>query len=545
MKCQIIPSSFSLNKIGGLELYTNRKEKTSTDICFRKENFINHKEEIFDKYISEVFILYDSETLKAYVYLKEYTSTNVFYFVLNQGVYIGRSLYELIQKSEDKTININSLYSNTLFNYPIGKSTIIDGAFSIEPGTFVIFDEDIRIFRNATPQKKDNTKTKPSELLKNHLIKLIDNKKPVLLSLTGGFDSRVNFALLKDLGVNFEAFTYGNPNSNDSLPAISLCKKFDIKHHFIDLNTEFYLNRERYLHRVIQSSLSNPFVLDLTHFEYIKDVFPESNIIMGLMGGEILTGPSVGISQVTFTQMSHDLLSSKNIKELYSKFEQNFDSQFLKRDYVEDFKKSLTELNKYFFTEDNRNLHLTSFLKDEVYYKFFGVIKSIFESKHNQIDTFMAPSYFNYVHSLKFNYNNTPLFKRSPLNNFHSRKFYAEIIRDTSPQLLNTKLDRGYYVKDLLSPFGLFNISRNFYLNHTGKGNKKNIKTIDYREWFESDVFDFFKSENVVKDFYDVKFINQIIDGFYKDKKAYPVSVFNKLMLIYGLLKSINLIKTA
>jgi hypothetical protein len=503
----------------------------------------NNVFDVFIKINSPICIVHSKKLNTVYLYSNHFNNRQLFYSISPNKIILSDRYYDIIRE-EHSIIEYESICSNLIFNYGLNSSTLNTGIKSLSPGSIIKIQNGVLYdFSQKYKSHSLSQQMEPSDILSNYILNNIKENNPVLLSMTGGFDSRVNFAILLKLGIKFEAFTFGNPNSNDAVPAINLCNQYGIKHHLIDLNNDFYQHREKYVDRLIESSLNNPFVLDLAHYEFVKELFPASNIVTGYMGGEILTGGNVGSSQVTFTQTAKDLLTSENLLEFKNKFLSNFDTQFIRLDNIPDLDEYLNSFSNYFYKKKTNNQNLTNFLLYEKYHKFFGVIKSIYSPKHHQIDTFMAPEYFNYIHQLPYNYNNTPLFKRNPYTNYLSRRFYAQIIKETTPSLLESKLDRGYKVKDLLSPFGLLNISKNYYLNHTGRGNKLNIKTIDYRKWFEADVFEYLKHSSNLQDYFNKDFVFKVIDEYYVDKQAYPISVFNKLMVIYGLMKAIDLIK--
>lgn len=505
---------------------------------------------------SPISLLIIDQKQNSYVALSDHFGRTPLYYAFGKKnkFILGTSVKEIFLLLDQDKIEIDctTIIDMVLFNYPLMNKTLFHSIKRLASDVLLKISKniikEIELVKQAEKYHLINKVKNPDykqicSTLQVYLQSNIKPNLPVLLSMTGGFDSRVNFALLLKLGIKFEAFTFGNPDSNDAVPAVNLCKQYGIKHHLIDLNREFYQYREKYVDRLIESSLNNPFVLDLAHYEFVKELFPASNIVTGYMGGEILTGGNVGSSQVTFTQTAKDLLTSENLLEFKNKFLSNFDTQFIRLDNIPDLDEYLNSFSNYFYKKKTNNQNLTNFLLYEKYHKFFGVIKSIYSPKHHQIDTFMAPEYFNYIHQLPYNYNNTPLFKRNPYTNYLSRRFYAQIIKETTPSLLESKLDRGYKVKDLLSPFGLLNISKNYYLNHTGRGNKLNIKTIDYRKWFEADVFEYLKHSSNLQDYFNKDFVFKVIDEYYVDKQAYPISVFNKLMVIYGLMKAIDLIK--
>lgn len=441
-----------------------------------------------------------------------------------------------------------------LFNYPLKERTLNKELKRLSGEKLLAISNSGKelIFLKRTSKKLINSLVRYKEdyvsisnQLKTNLSAKINPDLPILLSMTGGFDSRVNFALLKSLDVPFEAYTFGNPNSNDAAPAQAICKEFGVKHHFIDLNQTFLSNKEYYFNTLIENSLNNPFVLDLAHYVLVNEMFPPSNVITGFMGGEMLTGGSIDQSQVTFTVMAKSLLLSRNKEELKNHFETNFDRQFLNPVMLNSIQDAyLNDLMVYTKKqEDTRSQNIVDFLIQEKYTKFFGVVHSVLARKHNQIDTFMGSKYLENVLNIKSSFTFSKPFERSAINNYHSRRLYAKIIEQLYSPLLNTKLDRGYKVKDLLSVYRLPFIAKQYYLNHTGRGNKLNVKTIDYKAWFSDFIFDSLQQEKGYRELFNFNFINEIIGDYRKSSEAHPISVFNKLVVIYGIILTLNKMK--
>lgn len=517
---------------------------------------IGEKKHLLEKIPASILIKNKKEN--SFLAISDYNGIAPLYYACigENELFVGKNLREVHMLINQDSVNtdISAVMDMVLFNYPLKNRTLSQEVKRLPGG---------RLLKQTENEISEIALAKPAEIY--HANKKIKNvnyseitgqleqfvksrirpELPVLLSMTGGFDSRVNFALLKKLGLPFEAYTFGNPNSNDAAPAQAICKEYGIKHHLLDLNQDFVSQKEKYFDRLVESSLGNPFILDVSHYEYVKEVFPPSNIITGFMGGEVLTGGSVGASQVTFTAMAKALLLSSSTLQLQKTLDVSFDAAFLNPELIQRTKENyLDGLSIYIRRAgDNRNENITNFLLSEKYSKFFGVVQSVFQGKHNQIDTFMAPEYLKIILNIPSSYTFSSPFERSAYINYLSRRLYAKIIEYANPSLLETKLDRGYKVGNLLNYRGIVPIAHNYYLNHTGRGNKLNVKTIDYKTWFSDFVFEALYYEKNYKELFNYPYIRSIIEAYRKDSTAYPVSVFNKLVVIYGIILALNKIK--
>jgi len=60
------------------------------------------------------------------------------------------------------------------------------------------------------------------------------NQRKIMLSLSGGIDSRLLFSSFIKQGVSFEAFTFGSADSPDFIVSNEICKRYGVKHHHFD-----------------------------------------------------------------------------------------------------------------------------------------------------------------------------------------------------------------------------------------------------------------------------------------------------------------------
>jgi hypothetical protein len=128
-------------------------------------------------------------------------------------------------------------------------------------------------------------------------------------------------------------------------------------------------------------------------------------------------------------------------------------------------------------------------------------------------------------------------YENGSLNNFYSYRFYAKEIKKIYPNLLNTKMDRGYKLKDLISPFGIMKlIPYQVYRKFKNK-NIAQIKVVDSNSWYAELI------QNIVE--INQSELKQVLNSTYIHEKRTKINTMTdldkiKFQLILGLLKKMK-----
>lgn len=317
------------------------------------------------------------------------------------------------------------------------------------------------------------------------------NQNDNYLTLTGGFDSRLLYSTLLSKKVSFKNVTWGIAGNIQSEVARELSKDYGIEHINLPLDNAFTGNINRYLSYIFQNAGGSPFIVDVPQFIYMCESLPRGiNLIGGFMGSEIIRGPSYS-SQVTLTKFAADVCLSRNkddVRKNVIDFQTRYpfiDGEFLNRnlDYFIDRYSGYAYFNN---KTELRNYNIYKYLFYEKYAKIFTqFIKVHYSNNVNLISPFMD---FNVIGTIlrKTNFLNkyTP-FENSAYKNYNLYRFYAKEIKNIYPDLLNSRMDRGYRVKDLLTWYGNLKL---IPIQVERKKNKrtiiKNSIVVDSFSWF-------------------------------------------------------------
>jgi hypothetical protein len=214
-----------------------------------------------------------------------------------------------------------------------------------------------------------------------------------------------------------------------------------------------------------------------------------TDLICGFMGSEIVRGPSYS-SQVTLTKFAADIglaTSKEQIKNIIIEFNNRFpyiSQEFIERNMdqlIEDYSvySKINDCSKF------KNANIFKYLFYEKFPKIYGPIISYHHNlKVNLINPYMDFKFI--VKTLKENKALTDMtpYENGSLNNFYSYRFYAKEIKKIYPELMHTKMDRGYKLKDLISPFGIMKLIPYQVYRKFKKKNIAPVKVVDSNLWY-------------------------------------------------------------
>lgn len=313
---------------------------------------------------------------------------------------------------------------------------------------------------------------------------LNDNAKTVL-TLTGGFDSRLLLAAIINLGIPFSTITFGQEGNIEQVVADSIADALSLSHNEFSLDHSYVERIEDIAVEFIRHNLNNPVIQDLPHYLAMKNLFVGKNLVTGFMGGEMLSGQSVG-AQVTYTEAAEFLLNATNSRELTDYIK----AQIVKLPvlnplvFAPHLDEYVNSLAVYFKTTGNENL--VRYLCNEKYAKFFGTINNVFKDDVNLIVPNMSIEHLSYILSTKNSIvlNHWPNRLLKLLRNLKRKQVQAMAICGLAPQLRDSRLDRLYRVCDLCTPIGLLHTGIGYVTSHFIQANKKGFpRPHEYNIW--------------------------------------------------------------
>jgi uncharacterized protein YbgA (DUF1722 family) len=426
-------------------------------------------------------------------------------FALQRGkeMYVSSDFKYLLGLS-GKKVDDFALLDLVLFNYTLLDRTLISDIKRLKGGTELVAGPEgfvMKVKNNFAENytySSEPKSLKPKELgdiLVNNLSAGISQQHEIRLTVTGGFDSRALLAASNRLKLNFSSFTFGQAGNIEMETPKTFIGKY-VKHHKNYLLDNNYLNKlPEIVDAFIDTNLDNPTMLDIVQYSYIKEQSEPSNIITGIMGGEVMAGQAI-CSQVTFNDFASKLITSRDINDLEMAFDAEIEKlNFLNRDHINSFKDEyLMSLTTYF--QHPQNLNLLRFLLNEKYSKFFGTINKVFKNHSNLVIPFLSADYLRSLLDSDIGFLRKKPFYQNPVNNMKYKLFYAKMIKYMSPELGETRFDRLYKLNDLCHLYRLPIAAAGYIKSHLFGMNKSLFpKPHHYDLWFREIIIDAFSTK--------------------------------------------------
>lgn len=401
------------------------------------------------------------------------------------------------QFDPNKTLNKLAIVQLLHFNHLLGKNTLNIETEKISGGQKIIVDKkgysiiDFFTWNDYVNEIQKGIKVETRVLMNAAINESLKSKTNPILTLTGGFDSRLLLGLLLQQKSKFSTITWGAPNNNQTSRAQEISSEFKIDHTNINLDEHFKNEVPRILNYILKNGTENPFITDIPQFIYMCEKLDKnSDLISGFMGSEIIRGPSYS-SQVTLTKFAADIglsTSKEEIKELILKFNAQF--PYISQSFIDqNMNELIEEYSSYskigLVNTNQKNSNIFKYLFYEKYPKIYGPIIRF----HHDLNINLINPYLDFTFIVKTLRENKALSEMTPyengsLNNFYSYRFYAKEMKKIFPGLLHTKMDRGYKLKDLISTFGIMKlIPYQVYRKFKNK-NIPQIKVVDSNSWY-------------------------------------------------------------
>ena len=171
----------------------------------------------------------------------------LYYSNLPSGFIFASEVKALLCHNIDKTLSNESLSEMLHFGHLFGGKTLFNSVHRISPATYLIYQHgninlhkywDYPFNEKAYKEKKINKKEakfykeKLGDLMRRAVYRqTYKNRNKILVSLSGGLDSRFITCLMHELDIPLKAFTMGPDNSEDQIYARRVAQKLNIDHY--------------------------------------------------------------------------------------------------------------------------------------------------------------------------------------------------------------------------------------------------------------------------------------------------------------------------
>lgn len=261
-------------------------------------------------------ILYNRVNATVSVFTSPLTLYPAWFFIENNRLVIGNIMEVLLKMKNSVSINARGLVEFTLFDHCIGSGTIYNDLYQLDGGHILsvtkegISDKlvyDIARWRTEKPNKRNDSLQKINNILKRHISEFTGSVNRYNISLTGGFDGRLNFSFIdKSDYRKLQAFSYGMKGSLQLEIPKNISRKLKFKYEDVILGSEF---EGKYpdlgMSSIIFSGGLTPFVRAMYPFGYQAINGFSHNCILGQcdMIRPLYTNPAGAI----FNTFSHSI----------------------------------------------------------------------------------------------------------------------------------------------------------------------------------------------------------------------------------------------
>tara|TARA_B100000745_G_scaffold291347_1_gene231036 strand:+ start:901 stop:2139 length:1239 start_codon:yes stop_codon:yes gene_type:complete len=179
------------------------------------------------------------------------------------------------------------------------------------------------------PDSPSNHSYEPREggtLLRNAILESCANHKELVVPLSGGLDSRVIAAVLREHNIDFLAVTLGTPGTYDYDLGASTAKALGIPHNAIDV-TKLILDTDN-LVSTAQRINDWTNIIEVQYNLHINNTYPDAKIVSGFLG-DFLGGSYTGIDHSSWNHAVTDFIKLSKISSCLPSTRIDIETQLL------------------------------------------------------------------------------------------------------------------------------------------------------------------------------------------------------------------------
>jgi len=258
-----------------------------------------------------------------------------------------------------------------------------------------------------------------------------EDKNKVGILLSGGYDSRVILSCLSKLNINGYAFTWKNPDIEETKIAYKLAKLAGFHHKYIP----YYPNESKLNEIIYEMEDITEFALpifEVGRYNVTREISDEVDILFSGTGEIIrpvqVPGDYISLSAMFF--INADNMNNKSTRNFFNTYPFRYLNSTINFHYEDFFLSKTEKLTIYLINVAYRKLYSSLILGES-----FNVPISMPFLDSRLIELFLK---------CPFSIARLKSWKKNIFTTLRGREIYYHIIKNTCPKLLEIPLDRGY-----------------------------------------------------------------------------------------------------
>jgi len=410
-------------------------------------------------------------------------------------------IHNLHSLNQKVAVNEKSLINYYLFDYILDDSTFIEG-INVLPAGSILTVEDGALSINsyfdpfiALNPKQVFSEQESLELLEkvlNYNMDLyLDGADDAAVALTGGYDSRMNLAILSDQAQEYQYYSYGKKGSYDIEIPTAISKSLNLSYHPYYINGEYESGYHDFADQAVYWSDG---IADITKanfvFPFSKLARETDHILTGLFGSELIKQPtSNGLFMDINTRKL--LLSSNLSSDLDEIFADAYQQEYLNNELLNDWEREISQdvLNNPYFNNDLPvPLKFFYFILMQGSRKYFMKEIKIERPYIENLHPFFDLEFIQTLIKTPYAWVNNFSQGKNLLKSLQNHRFYTKLISKNNPALGSIISTHAYYPKYLNSVF-TYPLLALQYKYYKKKFYRTNKKTFDhghlYRRYYD------------------------------------------------------------
>ncbi len=347
---------------------TGYHEKEET-LCFFDSIFHNEFGNKLNDINGNYACIYTNKD-KTYVAVDRIRSFPLFYTKFGDEIYISDNIEKLVEITGEEKFEIGHVQELMATGYVTGRKTLYKNIYQLQAGEYLIIHNktgDIErrnhyLHKHSYDCNKSNVELceELDLVLMNVFKRLIEsvNGKPIVLFLSGGYDSRLVAVMLKRLNYeNVYCISFGKKGNREVVAAEDVAKKIGLNWKLITFPRNYFrnmLNNEEFIKyiRNTANGVCTPYYQGVLAGEFInRGLIPEDSVIVTGNSGDLLEGDQFNSNFIEGETYTKDEIIDAIINSHYMIFGKDFSQKKIFREYVSHSIESVKNKDIYTYEE--------------------------------------------------------------------------------------------------------------------------------------------------------------------------------------------------